>query len=58
MLKKLLSDLWFFPEKFTELGTRYLIAHHHTYTNIDGIDYQILVRERISFVNMWEGETV
>ena len=21
----------------------YLIAHHHTYTNIDGMDYQILV---------------
>ena len=22
---------------------QYLIAHHHTYDNIDGIDYQILV---------------
>ena len=22
---------------------KYLIAHHHTYDNIDGIDYQILV---------------
>lgn len=21
----------------------YLVAHHHTYTNIDGIDYQILL---------------
>ena len=24
---------------------QYLIGHHHTYNNIDGIDYQILVEE-------------
>lgn len=31
----------------------HLIAHHHTYTNIDGIDYQILV-EADFLVNMYE----
>lgn len=31
----------------------YLIAHHHTYHNIDGIDYQILV-EADFIVNIYE----
>ena len=31
----------------------YLVAHHHTYTNIDGLDYQILV-EADFLVNMYE----
>lgn len=31
----------------------YLIAHHHTYTEIDGIDYQILV-EADFLVNIYE----
>lgn len=31
----------------------YLIAHHHTYNNIDSIDYQILV-EADFLVNMYE----
>lgn len=31
----------------------YLVAHHHTYTNIDGIDYQILV-EADFLVNFYE----
>ncbi len=31
----------------------YLIAHHHTYTNIDGLDYQILV-EADFLVNLFE----
>lgn len=31
----------------------YLIGHHHTYTNIDGIDYQILV-EADFLVNIFE----
>ena len=34
---------------------QYLIAHHHTYNNIDGIDYQILV-EADFLVNMCEDE--
>ena len=33
----------------------YLIAHHHTYTDIVGIDYQILV-EADFLVNIHEGE--
>ena len=32
---------------------QYLIGHHHTYNNIDGIDYQILV-EADFLVNMYE----
>ena len=32
---------------------QYLIAHHHTYNNIDGIDYQILV-EADFLVNIME----
>lgn len=31
----------------------YLIAHHHTYSNIDGLDYQILV-EADFLVNIFE----
>lgn len=33
----------------------YLIAHHHTYNNIDGLDYQILV-EADFLVNILENE--
>lgn len=33
----------------------YLVGHHHTYSNIDGIDYQILV-EADFLVNMYESE--
>lgn len=33
----------------------YLIAHHHTYTNIEGLDYQILV-EADFLVNIYEEE--
>ena len=36
----------------------YLVAHHHTYTDIDGADYQILV-EADFLVNLYEnGESV
>mgnify|MGYP001028447244 FL=1 len=31
----------------------YLVGHHHTYTNIDGVDYQILV-EADFLVNIYE----
>ena len=34
----------------------YLVGHHHTYTDIDGLDYQILV-EADFLVNLYEGET-
>ena len=33
----------------------YLVGHHHTYTNIDGLDYQILV-EADFLVNLCEDE--
>lgn len=33
----------------------YLVGHHHTYTNIDGLDYQILV-EADFLVNLYEDE--
>ena len=33
----------------------YLIAHHHTYSNIDGIDYQILI-EADFIVNIFEDD--
>lgn len=49
--KKLLSKLGF----DTEISDRvqYLIAHHHTYDDINGIDHQILV-EADFLVNMME----
>ncbi|MBP6527420.1 MAG: phosphohydrolase, partial [Prevotella sp.] len=33
----------------------YLIAHHHTYNDIDGLDYQILV-ESDFLVNIYEDQ--
>ena len=51
--KKLLADLYF--EEPVSERVQYLIAHHHTYENIDGIDYQILV-EADFLVNMYEDE--
>lgn len=51
--KKLLADLDF-AEHVSE-RVQYLIAHHHTYDDIDGIDYQILV-ESDFLVNMYEDE--
>ena len=49
--KKMLADLGF--EDAVSDRVQYLIAHHHTYTNIDCIDYQILV-EADFLVNMHE----
>lgn len=51
LAEKLLDRLGF----KTDISERvqYLIAHHHTYNNIDGIDYQILV-EADFIVNMYE----
>lgn len=47
----LLSSLGFEVEVIERV--KYLIAHHHTYTGIDGIDYQILV-EADFLVNLFE----
>lgn len=49
--KKLLEKLGFNDKVSNRV--QYLIAHHHTYDNIDGIDYQILV-EADFLVNMYE----
>lgn len=49
--KRLLAGLHF-PEQVSE-RVQYLIAHHHTYENIDGMDYQILV-EADFLVNLYE----
>ena len=48
---KLLQELGFNQDVSERV--QYLIAHHHTYNNIDGIDYQILV-EADFLVNMYE----
>ncbi len=42
-----------FDEKLVD-RVCYLVGHHHTYTDIDGIDYQILV-EADFLVNLYEG---
>ena len=49
--KKLLEKLGF--DKDVSDRVQYLIAHHHTYEDMDGIDYQILV-EADFLVNMYE----
>ena len=51
LAKELLERLGF--ETDISERVQYLIAHHHTYSNIDGIDYQILV-EADFLVNMYE----
>lgn len=51
---KLLSDMGFESELVNRVS--YLVGHHHTYNNIDGIDYQILV-EADFLVNMYEDDT-
>lgn len=51
LAKKLLEKLEFETDILERV--QYLIAHHHTYNNIDGIDYQILV-EADFLVNMYE----
>lgn len=49
---KLLSSLGGYRDEQIE-RICYLIAHHHTYNNIDGLDYQILV-ESDFLVNIYE----
>ena len=49
--EKLLADLNCDPNQIHRIS--YLIAHHHTYTQIEGLDYQILV-EADFLVNLHE----
>jgi predicted metal-dependent HD superfamily phosphohydrolase len=51
LAKKLLAELGF--EDAVSERVQYLIAHHHTYTDVDGIDYQILI-EADFLVNLYE----
>jgi HD superfamily phosphodiesterase len=53
-VQKLLGELDFEPEVVERIS--YLVGHHHTYTNIDGMDYQILV-EADFLVNLYEGQS-
>lgn len=49
--EKMLAELNYDPKIIERVS--YLVGHHHTYTNIDGIDYQILV-EADFLVNLFE----
>ena len=49
--EKLLREVGFDENVIARV--KYLVGHHHTYTNIDGMDYQILV-EADFLVNLYE----
>lgn len=51
LAKELLERLGYEQEVINRIC--YLVGHHHTYTNIDGVDYQILV-EADFLVNLYE----
>ena len=51
--QKMLSQLGF--ENYIVERICFLIGHHHTYDNIDGLDYQILV-EADFLVNLYEDD--
>lgn len=53
LAKELLERLGYEQEVIDRVC--YLVGHHHTYTNIDGVDYQILV-EADFLVNLYEDE--
>lgn len=50
--EKLMRELGGYTESQIE-RVKYLVGHHHTYKNIDGIDYQILI-EADFLVNLFE----
>lgn len=49
--EKMLEGLGYAPDVIERVS--YLVGHHHTYTDIDGMDYQILV-EADFLVNLYE----
>lgn len=49
--EEMMKGLGFAPEVISRVS--YLVGHHHTYTDIDGMDYQILV-EADFLVNYYE----
>lgn len=53
LAKEMLTRLGFPENVITRVC--YLVGHHHTYQNIDGLDYQILV-EADFLVNLYEDQ--
>lgn len=53
LAKKILKELGYHEEKIERVC--YVVGHHHTYTDIQGIDYQILV-EADFLVNFYEDQ--
>lgn len=51
LAKKMLADLGF--DEAVSNRIQYLIAHHHSYSHVDGLDYQILL-EADFLVNLYE----
>lgn len=51
LVREMLSSLGFDPAVVERAA--FVVSHHHTYTDIDGIDYQILV-EADFLVNLFE----
>lgn len=51
MAKRMLADAGF-PADVTERAC-YLVGHHHTYTDIDGVDLQILIEADL-IVNLYD----
>jgi HD superfamily phosphodiesterase len=51
--REMLTRLGFAPELVERVS--FLVGHHHTYTGVDGLDWQILL-EADFLVNMHEGE--
>lgn len=49
--ERLLDSLGYEPEVIARVS--YLVGHHHTYTDVDGADYQILL-EADFLVNLYE----
>ena len=49
--RRMLAEIGFDAARCERVA--YLVGHHHTYTNIDGIDYQVLV-EADFLVNLFE----
>jgi hypothetical protein len=52
--RRLLGDIGGYTEEQTN-RVCYLVGHHHTYTQMDGLDYQILV-EADFLVNIYEDQ--
>ena len=52
-VKKILSEAG--VEEAVKERVSYLVCHHHTYTGVDGLDYQILL-EADYLVNADEGQ--